>query len=186
MPAFALAAGLVVVTGLVAGLNVSSAVRLKGGPSLQLLKLRGEGQLSGQGHARVGDRVALVLQPGPHAFALVESVDGTGHVEQVWPVGEAASGRLEAGARTRLKPDFEVTSGSVRVWALLSSVPLEAGAARRAFEAALAESRQVSPLEVEPPRLPDESARVELRLIPESGPRGAPQDAPQDAPKGAR
>jgi len=112
---------------------------------------------------RPGDRVTLVVGPAGHRFALVLSATDDHAVEQLWPAGGPASGPVPGKARVALQPEFEVTPGRVRVWALFSDRPLLAATARKALEEA---DRAGLPL----PRLPGEIERAEWVLTPADPP----------------
>lgn len=135
--------------------------RLKGSASIQLL---GPDQQPVR-QARAKDAVRLALGGGGFSYCAVLSVDERGRVEPLWPPGGRESARIPPGARTVLEPPFEVTPGSLVLFAFFSDRPLELGQLGSALRAQAAGSAR--PLELKPPAgLAPAVARASLEVFP--------------------
>lgn len=105
-------------------------LRPKGGFALAVVRAA-DGRSDGPFPA--GAEVELRVA-GWEAAALVLALDDAGAASVVWPPGAAQSGRIAADGR--LDPRFRVTPGDLLLLSLFSTTPLDAEAAREAFEAA--------------------------------------------------
>ncbi len=137
--------------------------RLKGTSSFRVLSAQGGQPIS---RANPGDRVVLAVGSAGHPYGLVLGVDESGAVSLVWPMGTFESGQVPSGPEARLDPPFEVTEGSLELFALFSDKPLELAVAQRAMEQAVevAKREGKSPRQVTPPKLRGEAARANASL----------------------
>ena len=137
--------------------------RLKGPASLQVLPA-GVASPHPITRAKPKDQVVLSVGAAGHPYGLVAGVDGAGQVSVLWPL--QGTGALPAGAAVRLEPGFEVTAGSLCLWAFFSDAPLEPSQVRSALAAA-AQARilaRQTPLELELPLVAGEAARAKATL----------------------
>lgn len=79
---------------------------------------------------RPGDRLRFVLDPGPHRFALIASVDGAGRTSIYYPFGGTASAAVTPHQRLEIPGSIVLDDapGPERVYALYSDRPLTATA----------------------------------------------------------
>lgn len=147
VPAFSLAASLALV--LFWPRAAEEDTRLKGAVMIRVVGADGRTVEK----ARPGQLVELAVAAGGRAQGLVLAVDARGELGVLWPPEATLSGRLPPGAGAHLQPGFEVTPGSLKLFALFSDGPFDVSAARARVQAALAEARAAgkSPLQAELP-----------------------------------
>ncbi|MHB8872593.1 MAG: hypothetical protein ACYC8T_02800 [Myxococcaceae bacterium] len=139
--------------------------RLKGAVSLELLSDSG----APVQQTRVGQHVTLAVGGAGYLRAAVLAVDEGGRVSRVWPAAGTQTAPIGAGAQVRLEPGFEVTPGSVTLYAFFSDDPVELGVLVRGAEANVARGRRRGerPLDLEPPKdLAPAAARLRLEVAP--------------------
>jgi hypothetical protein len=142
--------------------------RVKGTPSVALVHAK---PVADDKRFFAGDEVNLRLGPAGNPFALVIAVDDHGEVSELWPDGPK-SGGVDPGGERPLSPAFEVTPGSLEVWAFFSVQPLSTPMVLQAVSRSVVEAKErgTSPLDAQPSTLPGELARAHLRLDVESKP----------------
>jgi hypothetical protein len=119
LPGFALAAAMAVALVIrVPRGDLGATVRTKGRVSVELIQVAAERAGS---ELREGDSVALKLDGGSHRLGLVVSVDRSGKVEALWPLGATSSGALQPAGPSQV---FRVTAGDFAVHAFYSDAPL--------------------------------------------------------------
>jgi hypothetical protein len=106
-------------------------IGIKGAPSLAAVARHGERvfPVTPQVPLAPGDQVRFVLEPGPHRFALVVSVDGGGRASVYHPYQGAESAEVTPNQRQEV-PGSIVLDGSPgpeRVYVLYSDQPLASG-----------------------------------------------------------
>ena len=95
--------------------------RLKGATSLEVLSDSGV-RIE---EARVGQHVTLAVGGGGYRYAAIIAVPPSGKMTRVWPPTGAFTGPIGPGARVRLEPGFEVTPGSVTLYAFFTDEPVK-------------------------------------------------------------
>ncbi len=151
--------------GLVLALWQPGDERLKGVASLELLSSGG----APVKEARVGQHVTLAVGGAGYRRAAVLAVDGAGRVSRVWPAAGTTTAPIARGARVPLEPGFEVTPGSVTLYAFFSDEPIDLGLLVRGTEANVAQSlrRGEVPSEFTPQEeLAPAAARLRLEVQP--------------------
>jgi hypothetical protein len=131
--------------------------RLKGAVSVEVLTEAGQPATA----VRVGQHVALAVGGGGHSRAAVLAKTDVGRVVVAWPQGGAETAPIAPGARVRLEPGFEVTPGSVTLYAFFSDAPVDLAPLVEGLEASLARGDVEPGLELAPA-----TARLRVEVVP--------------------
>ena len=75
--------------------------------------------------ASVGDKVSVVVSTGTRLHVALFAVDGAGEVSRLWPTEGTRTGALDKAGIATLARDFEVTAGSVELFAAFSDEPTD-------------------------------------------------------------
>jgi hypothetical protein len=149
--------------------------RIKGRPSLELLREGAGGRVTGP--VRPGERLAIAVGAAGAKELLVMAVGDDGSIAKLWPTDHDGSGPAPAGAAALLSPAFVVTPGSATLYAFFSATPLVEKRVEAALGEAVRRARQGgrTPVEASIDPLPGESARVQLQLCVEGSPCSLPR-----------
>lgn len=124
-------------------------VRLKGAATLRVVGVDGR-EIE---KARPGQTVELAVGAAGHPQGLVVAVDASGQIDVLWPRGATLSAKVPPGAGAHLEPAFEVTPGSMKLFAFFAAGPFDANLAQARVQAAVdkAKAEGKSPLQAEVP-----------------------------------
>jgi hypothetical protein len=122
-------------------------LRLKGAATLRVVGVDGRDIEK----AKPGQTVELAVGAAGHPQGLVVAVDASGEIDVLWPRGATLSSKVPAGAGAHLEPAFEVTPGSMKLFAFFASGPFDANVAQARVQAAVdkAKAEGKSPLQAE-------------------------------------
>ncbi|HVE81219.1 MAG TPA: hypothetical protein VND93_00155, partial [Myxococcales bacterium] len=149
----------------VVGPGPGTGTRVKGAFSIAVVGEDGQ-ELQ---RARPGDRVGIAVGAAGRAQVLVLAMDDHGAVEVLWPVEGKESGAAPPGARAVLGTSFDVTPGSLALYALFGNAPISAAEAQAALksEVTTAAREGRGPLEAQAPRGPWEgAAKIVVQVAP--------------------
>lgn len=147
LPALALAASLVAFVYWPQPVAPPEAVRLKGAPMLRVTSVDGR-EIE---KAKAGELVELAVGAAGFTQGMVLTTDASGAIGVLWPPNATLSGRMPTGAGAHLQPAFEVTPGSLKLFAFFADGPFDVAGARARVEAAVEQARAAgkSPLQAE-------------------------------------
>ena len=113
------------------GGELGDDLRIKGGPSLQVVARRGEQVVPVVDGTTLaaGDQIRFVIGVPRRGYLLIASVDGSGATTVYYPYGGSHSAPVEPGPRIELPASIVLDDapGPERIVALWSSTPLAAG-----------------------------------------------------------
>lgn len=149
LPTLALAASLIAFVYWPQPAAPTDELRLKGATMLRVTSVDGR-EIE---KARAGELVELAVGAAGFSQGLVLAADASGTVEVLWPPNATLSGRVPAGAGAHLQPAFEVTPGSLKLFAFFADGPFDVAGAKARVDAAVQAARAAgkSPLQAEVP-----------------------------------